>query len=89
MFGIHTSVKDDKKEALKKGDTLNIRLTEITKESYNFYRILFNQTGGGGSTFGTVPANARGNITNTTNKKNYPYGYFQLSLMSEVNYVVK
>lgn len=86
MFGIYVSVKDDNKEALKKGEILNIRLTEITKESYNFYRILFNQTG---NDFGTVPANARGNIINTTNKKNYPHGYFQLSLMSEINYVVQ
>lgn len=91
MFGIYVSTEDENKEILKKDDTLNIRLQEITKESYNFYRILFDQTGnaGSGNAFGTVPANARGNIVNTTNKNNYPYGYFQLSLMSEVNYVVK
>lgn len=91
MFGIYTSEEDDNKDKLKKDDTLNIRLKEITKESYNFYRILFDQTGnaGSGNAFGTVPANARGNIVNTTNKDNYPYGYFQLSLMSEIKYAVK
>jgi len=36
-------------------------------------------SGGSNGPFGTVPFKARGNIVNTTNKENFPFGFFRIS----------
>ena len=44
---------------------------------------------GSGNPFATPPATVRGNITNTTNNSDYPLGYFHLSEIDTVNYLVE
>lgn len=70
------------------GDEVLIRSNGVSKEYYEFMYILLQQTGGSGGPFGTQPATVRGNCINLTNPDNYPFGYFRLSEVSEVSYVV-
>ena len=52
--------------------------------------ILLQQTSdGGGGPFETQPATVRGNCINTTNKENYPLGYFRLSEVDEFTYEIQ
>ena len=89
-FGIFSEDSDKASEKLVKGDTLNIQFYGIDKRNYEFLNKLFEQIGnGGGNPFSTVPTNSVGNIINTTNSENFAYGYFRLSEVDEVNYVVK
>ena len=70
-------------EDLKVGDELNIRLFGVDKRFSNFFEILQTQSGadggGGGGPFATPSGIVRGNVINTTNVDNYPFGYFRIS----------
>lgn len=82
------SVSDD--EDLKAGDEIEITHYGITKQYYSYMNILVNISGSSvGGPFQTPPATVRGNIINTTNKSDYPLGYFSLSEMVSKKYTVK
>ena len=83
IFGTYTA--DD----LKAADQVRFSLYGITEEYYNYMFILLQQTGGGGGPFETQPATVRGNITNETNAENYPLGYFRMSEVSILDYIVE
>ncbi|MCX7547471.1 DUF4249 domain-containing protein [Xanthomarina sp. F1114] len=70
------------------GDEVLIRSHGVSNQFYEFMYILLQQTGSSGGPFATQPATVRGNCINTTNPDNYPFGYFRLSEVSEVLYVV-
>ena len=73
MFAIY---QDD----LKKGDIIDYTIQGITLKYNNYMAKLLNIAGtDGGNPFATAPATVRGNIVNTTNPDNYPFGFFHLS----------
>lgn len=75
-------------EDLIPGDEVRFHLYGTTEGFYNFMAKILQQSGTGGP-FDTPPAGIRGNIVNTTNNKNYPYGYFRISEVSVLNYTVE
>lgn len=83
MFGSYSA------EDLEPGDEVQFGLFGISEEYYNYMYILLQQTGGGGGPFETQPATVKGNIINETNPENFPLGYFQMSEISILNYVVE
>ncbi len=76
-------------EDLEAGEIVNIQMQGISKQYYNYLFLLLNQIGDSGGPFQTRPATVRGNIINTTNEENYPFGYFSLSEVDTLNYEVK
>ncbi|MGO4773310.1 DUF4249 family protein [Flavobacterium sp. W22_SRS_FK3] len=82
------SVSDD--EDLKKGDQLEVTHYGISKQYYNYMNILVGIAGSNvGGPFQTPPATVRGNIINTTDKSNYPLGYFSLSEIVTAKYTIQ
>jgi len=59
---------------------VTIKIASATKDYYEFYRVVLNQSGqNGGGPFQSVPASLLGNIINKTNFKNFPLGYFHIA----------
>lgn len=84
IFGIFAD------ENLKTGQNLEISINGISERYYNYMNILLSISGGNtGSPFASPPATVRGNIINTTNENNYALGYFSLSEVDYMNYVVE
>lgn len=74
MFAIYQD------EELKKGDIIDYSVQGITLKYNNYMAKLLNIAGtDGGNPFATAPATVRGNIVNTTNPDNFPFGFFHLS----------
>jgi hypothetical protein len=84
IFSLYRSDK------LKPGQNFEVTLSGISKQYYNYMRILISIAGNnsGGSPFQSPSATVRGNIINTTNDANYPLGYFSLSEQDYRNYIV-
>jgi hypothetical protein len=84
MFGFYTE------EDLSTGDEVTIRIHGTSERFYNFMFILLQQISEeGGGPFETQPATVRGNVINQTNPDHFPFGYFRLSEMDELIYVVQ
>ncbi len=77
-------------EDLEAGTSTTITIEGINQRCYNFYETLLQQSdGGGGGPFATQPAVVRGNIINTTNADRFPFGYFRISEVYELEYIVQ
>ena len=77
-------------EDLKKGDVVEYSVQGITEKYSNFMTKLLNIAGSdGGNPFATAPATLRGNIINTTNPDDFPFGYFQLSEIDSDTYTIQ
>jgi hypothetical protein len=84
MFAIYQD------EDLKKGDKVEYSLQGITQKYSNYMAKLLNiASTGGGNPFSTPPATLRGNIVNTTNPDDFPYGYFHLSEIDSGSYTIE
>lgn len=84
MFGFYGSSETEP------GITLDLSVQGISKGYHNYMNKLISIAGSGsGNPFATPPATVRGNITNTTNNNNFPLGYFHLSEIDTVNYLVQ
>lgn len=84
MFGLYSD------EDLNSGDVLNIKLSGISRQYYNYMNVLLAIAGSnGGSPFQSPPATVRGNIINTSNETNFALGYFTLSEVATANYTVQ
>jgi len=85
IFGLYRN------NELKPGQNFEITLSGISRQYYNYMRILISIAGNnsGGSPFQSPSATVRGNIINTTNDANYPLGYFSLSEQAYRNYIVE
>lgn len=78
------------KEDLKIGDVVTITHYGISKTYYNYLAILITISGGSsGGPFQSPPATVRGNIINTTDKNNYPLGFFSLGEIETRTYTVQ
>ena len=84
IFGLFRSDK------LVAGQNFEVTLSGISRQYYNYMRILISIAGNnsGGSPFQSPSATVRGNIINTTNDANFPLGYFSLSEQDSRNYIV-
>ncbi len=77
-------------EDLNPGESVVIRNYGVSQRFYEFMFVLLQQSGqSGGGPFETQPATVRGNCINQTNPENYPFGYFRLSEVSEINYTIE
>ncbi|EAS19286.1 hypothetical protein BBFL7_00750 [Flavobacteria bacterium BBFL7] len=76
-------------EDLPVGTAITLTIKGIDRRGFTFYDTLIQQTAdGGGGPFDTQPATVRGNIINTVNAENFPYGYFRVSEKFEIEYTV-
>jgi len=82
IFGLYLA--DD----LTSGDEVVFNLYGVNNQFYSFMYVLLQQTGSGGP-FETQPATVRGNIINETNRDNFPLGYFRISEISTLTYIVQ
>jgi len=77
-------------EDLKAGDEVEVTHFGISKQYYNYMNILVSIAGSNvGGPFQSPPATVKGNIINTTDKNNYPLGYFSLSETSTKKYKIE
>ena len=83
MFGFYTD------EDLEAGNSLHFELQGISQRYYNYLNKLINITSNGGNPFATPPATLRGNIVNTSNSDDFPFGYFHLSELDTKDYIVQ
>ena len=69
---------------------MRIRNHGISKAFYEYMNILLHQNSEeGGGPFETTPATVRGNCINETNPDNFHFGYFRLSEVDEITYIVE
>ena len=77
-------------EDLIPGDEVIFNLYGVDEQFYNFMFVLLQQsTDQSDGPFETQPATVRGNIINETNGDNFPLGYFRISEVSTLNYIVQ
>ena len=65
-----------------RGDQIKLELHSLSKESYDFLRLLKSQTTSLGSSTGTSPAILRGNLANIEDEEEVILGYFGASAVS-------
>lgn len=83
IFGYYSN------EDIAENDEVEIEIQGISKSYYEYLFILRSQVGSSdGGPFETMPATVKGNIINTTNPDNYPFGYFRLSEADATTYIV-
>jgi hypothetical protein len=84
IFGFYTE------EDLTTGHEVTIRNHGVSKAFYEYMYILLQQNSEeGGGPFETTPATVRGNCINVTNPDDFPFGYFRLSEVDEIKYIVE
>ncbi len=82
------SLSDD--DELKTGDRIEITHYGISKQYYNYMSILVSIAGSNvGGPFQSPPATVKGNIMNTTEKANYPLGYFSISETDSKTFIIE
>lgn len=80
----------DFKNNLNAGDQLYLTHFGISKEYFNYIKIIIELSGTqGGAPFSTPPATAKGNIKNSTDFSNFPLGYFRLCETSSKTYTIQ
>ena len=67
------------------GDVVDIEMYGISRDYYDYIKILISQLGGVGL-FEATPVAVRGNCTNETNPENYAFGYFRLTEVDKTSY---
>ncbi|MFH6997272.1 DUF4249 domain-containing protein [Flavobacterium sp. FlaQc-57] len=82
------SQSDD--DDLEIGNEIEITHYGISKQYYNYMSILVSIAGSNvGGPFQSPPATVKGNIINTTDKANYPLGYFSISETDTKKYKIQ
>ena len=77
-------------DELKKGDIIDYTVQGLTKKYSNYMSKLISIAGStGGAPFATAPATLRGNIVNTTNPNNFPFGFFHLSEIDSGSHTIE
>ncbi len=80
--------EDADEEDLQPGDIVSINIFGISRQYYDYIRLLLEQSESG-NPFAATPAPLTGNCINTTNETAYPFGYFRLSEVSSADYTVQ
>lgn len=88
---VYEKITDEKtgEKELEPGDILDIELYGISKNYYNYIRLLISQNETGDGPFSTIPAPIKGNCINSSNPKNYAHGYFRLTQVDRTTYTVE
>ncbi|MGH1366451.1 MAG: DUF4249 domain-containing protein [Calditrichia bacterium] len=73
---------------LEPGQTVQIKQIAISKQTYDYYYIIFEQTASG-ELFDPPPATIRGNVVNITNSENYALGYFSAAEVSSQSLTIE
>lgn len=82
-----STVFDDE---LKVNNPITVTHFGISKGYYEYLNILLNLAGNqGGGPFQAPPVAVRGNIINTSNRDDFPFGFFSLSESDTKNYTVE
>lgn len=68
---------------------ITIQIFGVDETYYNYFNLVLDQSQESGNPFQTVPALVKGNITNNTNKDNYPLGYFRISETYSANITIQ
>ncbi|GGX28480.1 DUF4249 domain-containing protein [Aquimarina muelleri] len=76
---------DINQEEFKPNDVVDISFHGVSKGYYDYISIFIDQIDAGGP-FGTTPVPLRGNCTNSSNPKNYAFGYFRLTQVIKTSY---
>lgn len=75
-------------EDLESGTAITLTISGIDGQAFRFFETLIQQTdGAGGGPFDTQPATVRGNIINPNNTDRFPFGYFRVAQVFELDYV--
>jgi hypothetical protein len=82
IFGLYLS------EDFKTGDNVDITIYGISQRYFNYMSKLITVSGSGGP-FQAPPATVYGNIINISDKDNYALGFFSLSEVDYVNYMIQ
>ncbi|MCF6223877.1 MAG: DUF4249 domain-containing protein [Flavobacteriaceae bacterium] len=81
--------EDENEFELVPGDIVDIELIGISKKYFNFIGLLIEQNAASGDPFSTTPAPLRGNCINPDNPENFAWGYFRLTEVDSVTYIVE
>ena len=73
---------------LKEGDQVRIRQYGLSNIGYNYWYLLILQNTQQGGPFQATPVNLLGNLAHESNPERNPFGYFRLSEVSEINYII-
>lgn len=71
------------------GDTIQFRQYGLSSRGFSYMNLLVLQNVQQGGPFLPPPVNLNGNIFNATNLENKPLGYFRISEVSQLHYVVR
>jgi hypothetical protein len=82
-FGLYIS------EDLESGDEMVFSLYGISERFMNYMAILSEISAGDGGPWSSPPTNVRGNLVNETDRSNFALGYFRLSEVDKMNYIVQ
>ncbi|WP_090756536.1 DUF4249 domain-containing protein [Nonlabens sp. Hel1_33_55] len=75
-------------EELEPGTDIRLSITGIDSQAFQFFETLIQQTDdSGGGPFDTQPAIVKGNVFNERNPDRFPFGYFRVAQVYELNYV--
>jgi hypothetical protein len=75
---------------LKPEDKIDVIHYGISQRYFEYMSVLLSVSGNaGGGPFQSPPVSVRGNIVNTTNEQNYPFGYFNLSEIDTKSYTIQ
>ncbi len=74
-------------EYFQTNDEITMTLSKITEQFFDYLDKLELQADSGIGPFASPPINVKGNILNTTEEENYPYGYFSLNKIDTEVYV--
>ena len=85
-FGFPYFYEDDEFDAQQE---INIKILGIDEDYYNFFNLVLEQNENDGSPFQTPPALIKGNIINTTDSDNFPFGFFRISEVYESSIMIE
>ena len=86
-YEIISYFNEDEDIKIEDGDIFDIKFFEISSGYYQFLNVLTDQIYTSGI-FDPVPAEVKGNIVNTTEENNYPYGYFRVAVGNKTTVVI-
>ncbi len=78
--------EDINQDEFMPGDVAYIDFYGISEQYYNYINLLIDQYENAENPFGTIPANLKGNCTNSSNPDNYAFGYFRLTQVVKARY---
>ena len=67
------------------GDIVDIEMIGISRDYYDYIKIIAEQLGGVGI-FETTPVAVRGNCVNETDPDRYAFGYFRVTEVDKASY---